>query len=92
MLKACGPRCALLQAGMFEPKVVPKRALVPLAAAYVGYIVLCNLNLNINPVRSSSARLGLPCSRARGVTGAGRGTAAQPLPTAADLGTDSAAF
>ena len=35
---------------MFEKKVVSKRALAPLAAAYVGYIVLCNLNLNINPV------------------------------------------
>lgn len=35
---------------LFEPKVVPKLKLLPLAAAYVGYIVLCNLNLNINPV------------------------------------------
>ena len=39
-----------LQAGVFDPKVVPKRRLLPLAAAYVAYIVLCNLNLNINPV------------------------------------------
>eukprot|EP00887_Chlorella_sp_A99_P008012 scaffold12.g8012.t1 len=39
-----------LHLGMFEPKEVPKAKLVPLAAAYVGYIVLCNLNLNINPV------------------------------------------
>lgn len=35
---------------LFEPKVVPRLKLLPLAAAYVGYIVLCNLNLNINPV------------------------------------------
>ena len=41
---------ARLQIGMFEPKEVPKAKLAPLAAAYVGYIVLCNLNLNINPV------------------------------------------
>lgn len=27
-----------------------KVKLIPLAAAYVGYIVLCNLNLNLNPV------------------------------------------
>lgn len=39
-----------LRARMFEPKAVPRRKLMPLAAAYVGYIVLCNLNLNINPV------------------------------------------
>lgn len=36
--------------GMFEHKEIPKMKLVPLAAAYVGYIVLCNLNLNINTV------------------------------------------
>jgi solute carrier family 35 protein E3 len=35
---------------MFELKEVPKYKMVPLAAAYVGYIVLCNLNLNFNPV------------------------------------------
>ena len=39
-----------LSSGLFEPKIVPKIKLLPLAAAYVGYIVLCNLNLNINPV------------------------------------------
>jgi solute carrier family 35, member E3 len=35
---------------MFEAKAVPRAQLAPLAAAYVGYIVLCNLNLNLNPV------------------------------------------
>ena len=35
---------------MFEPKQVQRRQLLSLAAAYVAYIVLCNLNLNINPV------------------------------------------
>lgn len=35
---------------MYERKEVAKVRLAPLAAAYVGYIVLCNLNLNINPV------------------------------------------
>ena len=39
-----------LRAGLFEPKEVPKAKLAPLAAAYVAYIVLCNLNLNLNPV------------------------------------------
>ena len=36
--------------GMFEKKVLAKRALAPLALAYVGYIVLNNLNLQINTV------------------------------------------
>lgn len=35
---------------VFEKKYVDKKKLLPLAAAYVGYIVLCNLNLNLNPV------------------------------------------
>ena len=41
---------AFLRFGIFEPKPVNWRKLAPLAAAYVGYIVLCNLNLNLNPV------------------------------------------
>ena len=36
--------------GMFEKKVLSKRAIAPLAVAYVGYIVLNNLNLQINTV------------------------------------------
>jgi solute carrier family 35, member E3 len=36
--------------GLYEKKILPTRALVPLAAAYVGYIVLNNLNLNLNTV------------------------------------------
>ena len=39
-----------LAAGMFKKKSIPQLQLVPLAAAYVGYIVLCNLSLNINTV------------------------------------------
>ena len=39
-----------LRFGVFEEKKVQRTKLVSLAAAYVGYIVLCNLNLNINPV------------------------------------------
>ncbi|KDD75625.1 hypothetical protein H632_c585p1 [Helicosporidium sp. ATCC 50920] len=39
-----------LRFNVFELKQVPRRRLIPLAAAYVGYIVLCNLNLNLNPV------------------------------------------
>ena len=42
-------QCATPQ-GMFEKKVLAKRALAPLAVAYVGYIVLNNLNLQINTV------------------------------------------
>ncbi len=36
--------------GAFTAKPLPTRAMAPLAAAYVGYIVLCNLNLKINSV------------------------------------------
>lgn len=39
-----------LRFGVFEQKQVAKQKLLSLAAAYVGYIVLCNLNLNLNPV------------------------------------------
>jgi len=38
------------RAGIFEAKRLPPLKLVPLAAAYVGYIVLCNLSLNLNTV------------------------------------------
>jgi hypothetical protein len=37
-------------AGIFQYKKLPQLQLLPLAAAYVGYIVLCNLSLNINTV------------------------------------------
>ena len=46
------PKCSkqhCLQ-GMFEKKVLSKQAIAPLAVAYVGYIVLNNLNLQINTV------------------------------------------
>lgn len=36
--------------GMFGVKAIPQRRLVPLAAAYVAYIVLCNLSLKVNTV------------------------------------------
>jgi solute carrier family 35 protein E3 len=39
-----------LAAGMFQKKSIPQQQLAPLAAAYVGYIVLNNLSLNINTV------------------------------------------
>ena len=38
------------QKGIYEKKILPKKALAPLAAAYVGYIVLNNLNLQLNTV------------------------------------------
>lgn len=41
---------AFQAAGLFEKKALPTRALAPLAAAYVGYIVLNNLNLQLNTV------------------------------------------
>eukprot|EP00198_Chlamydomonas_reinhardtii_P002336 XP_001691672.1 predicted protein [Chlamydomonas reinhardtii] len=36
--------------GMFQVKSIPQARLVPLAAAYVAYIVLCNLSLKVNTV------------------------------------------
>ena len=36
--------------GMFEAKTLPKLSIAPLAGAYVGYIVLNNLNLQMNTV------------------------------------------
>eukprot|EP00798_Chlamydomonas_sp_ICE-L_P016182 gene16182-22343_t len=36
--------------GVFERKYIEQRKLAQLAASYVGYIVLCNLSLNINTV------------------------------------------
>ena len=35
---------------MYEKKKLAKKAIAPLAGAYVGYIVLNNLNLQINTV------------------------------------------
>ncbi len=45
----CGMRICLA-AGMFVGKPLPQAELTPLALAYVAYIVLCNLSLNINTV------------------------------------------
>jgi solute carrier family 35 protein E3 len=39
-----------LIAGMFQHKSLRSRQVLPLAAAYVGYIVLCNLSLKVNTV------------------------------------------
>jgi solute carrier family 35 protein E3 len=36
--------------GMFQVKTVSKLAVAPLAAAYVGYVVLCNVSLRVNTV------------------------------------------
>lgn len=40
----------LARVGMFEMKQIPQARLAQLAAAYVGYIVLCNLSLKVNTV------------------------------------------
>ncbi len=40
----------LARVGMFEIKAIPQAKLAQLAAAYVGYIVLCNLSLKVNTV------------------------------------------
>ena len=36
--------------GMFTVKKLPARRTAPLAAAYVAYIVFCNLNLKVNNI------------------------------------------
>jgi len=61
---------AFSRVGLFEPKRVPTMKLIPLAAAYVGYIVLCNLSLNVNTVgfyqvRSVEVGNGLAAFKAR---------------------------
>lgn len=40
----------ILATGMFQYKQLPQLQVLPLAAAYVGYIVLCNLSLKVNTV------------------------------------------
>jgi len=40
----------MLKGGMFQAKSLPAARLLPLALAFVGYIVLCNLSLNLNTV------------------------------------------
>jgi hypothetical protein len=39
-----------VQTGFFERKTIPWRSLIDLAAVYVGYIVLGNLSIKLNPV------------------------------------------
>uniref|UniRef100_A0A7R9VK55 Sugar phosphate transporter domain-containing protein n=1 Tax=Chlamydomonas euryale TaxID=1486919 RepID=A0A7R9VK55_9CHLO len=41
---------AMARLGVFERKRLPVKSLLQLAAAYVGYIVLCNLSLKMNTV------------------------------------------
>jgi len=40
----------LCSVGFFTPKKIPAQQLLPLAMGYIGYIVLCNLSLNLNSV------------------------------------------
>ena len=42
--------------GLFKAKPLPVSKVAPLAAAFVGYIVFCNLNLQINTVGFYQAR------------------------------------
>jgi hypothetical protein len=60
MFTLVGMRLFLL-AGMFQHKKLQQMQLLPLAAAYVGYIVLCNLSLKINTGEYSDSLLGWPC-------------------------------
>lgn len=39
-----------MQTGFFERKTIPWRSLIDLAVVYVGYIVLGNLSIKLNPV------------------------------------------
>jgi len=43
--------------GFFQPKSIPASKLIPLAMGFVGYIVLCNVSLNINSVGFYQARV-----------------------------------
>jgi drug/metabolite transporter (DMT)-like permease len=42
--------CRALQVGFFERKAIPWRSLLDLTIVYVGYIVLGNLSIKLNPV------------------------------------------
>ena len=53
----------LSRLGLFETKALPLGALVQLAAAYVGYIVLCNLSLKVNTVGFYQVRRATVCER-----------------------------
>lgn len=64
---------------MFEPKVASRMKLLPLAAAYVAYIVLCNLNLNINPV--GFYQITKIAGAARGPGPARHGSSCSPCPS-----------
>lgn len=48
----------LARLGWFEMKQIPQSKLAQLAAAYVGYIVLCNLSLKVNTVGFYQASTG----------------------------------
>lgn len=45
-----GGMSCLASLGFFTPKKIPAHQLLPLAMGYIGYIVLCNLSLNLNSV------------------------------------------
>jgi solute carrier family 35 protein E3 len=47
----------LSRLGFFEVKSIPQSRLTQLAAAYVGYIVLCNLSLKVNTVGFYQVRI-----------------------------------
>jgi hypothetical protein len=40
----------LARVGFFVPKKIPAIKLIPIAMGFVGYVVLCNVSLNINSV------------------------------------------
>jgi hypothetical protein len=56
--------------GFFQPKRIPAVKVIPIALGFVGYIVLCNVSLQINSVgfyqvsRIPSRPEGCPCSAA----------------------------
>jgi hypothetical protein len=40
----------MAQLNFFAPKKIPQLKLTPLAVGFVGYIVLCNVSLNLNSI------------------------------------------
>lgn len=53
--------------GMFQVKELSQGKVAPLAAAYVGYIVLCNLSLKVNTVGFYQVRTAATCKGTRAV-------------------------
>jgi solute carrier family 35 protein E3 len=61
-----------LAMGMFKRKQLPTMKVAPIAAAFVAYIVLGNLSLNVNPVSFYQVRCAATACKAMGAQTRGK--------------------